>query len=290
MERLSFKQFISNNLKEAKGWFGNFSTDDAKEASLISSGRTPSSSVEGRDRINAIYGNTPEHRKFKYNFADTYGDTIQTLRRSGKIVDRSSQIPGLIQRTRDLAIPFISKILKESRKSRFKNPLYVFDFDDTIAKNSGRVKVTDNNTGEVRHLSTTEFATFVPQPHHSMDFSEFNTVVNPVSIKPVHKILRNMKRTGRSFTILTARPQQAESSIRDYLRSKNLHHDGVRIIGLGSSDPRAKANYLRQVLSSNDHDHLMFMDDAGANVEHVARLSQEFPFINIRARHINYHR
>jgi len=295
MERLSFKQFISNNLFEAKGWFGNFGTVSALTAALIGSGRTPGSTVKEREKTNIIYSEALPHKKMKYNFEDNYADTIQSLRQQ-RVIPPSRDVQGLVDKNRESAsIPFSVKIgnarrrLEEARKSRFRNPLYVFDFDDTIAKsNDSRVKVIDNRTGSWKHISSSGFATYKPEPHERMDFSEFNRVTNPQRIKPIHKILRNMKRAGRNFMVLTARSKEAEPAIIDYLKQQGLHHDGVKVVGLGTSESKAKADYLREILRQNDHDHLMFVDDAGSNVEHVSGLSREFPNINIRARKINY--
>lgn len=129
MERISFKQFLSENLFEAKGWFGNFGTMSALTAALIGSGRTPASTVKEREKINVIYSEAPPHKKMKYNFEDNYADTIQSLRQQG-ITPPPRDVQAIVNKNReDAATPFEIKVykarrrLEEARKSRFRNPL-----------------------------------------------------------------------------------------------------------------------------------------------------------------------
>lgn len=200
-------------------------------------------------------------------------DTIRELMRSGRVRSKTH--------TR---YDVVTEAL-----SRKHAPLYVFDFDNTIANTNSGVLIRHKETGDlIQRLSSAEFARYRPQRNQVADFSEFSKVRGAVAIPQIQKIMGNMARKGRPYTVLTARPQSSSKEILKYLKQQGLHTKGVRIIGLGTSNPRAKADYLRGVLSKGKNTKLEFWDDHHENVKHVSKLVGEFPSINIRARHIAY--
>jgi len=178
--------------------------------------------------------------------------------------------------------------LTEGTRRKY-SPLYVFDFDNTIANTNSGVIIRHKETGDlIKKLSTAEFARYRPQRNQVVDFSEFKKVIGAVAIPQIQRIMGNLARKGKPYTILTARPQSSSKEILKYLKKQGLHTKGVRIIGLGTSNPRAKADYLRGILSKGKNTKLEFWDDHYENVKHVSKLVGEFPGINIRARHIAY--
>jgi hypothetical protein len=208
-----------------------------------------------------------------------FANTIRQLISTGQSPSSRDYRSQVINNNRRLA-------LAEAKNTR--SPLYVFDFDNTIANTNSGVIIKDKRTGSSRRLTSAEYAKYKPRKHEEADFSEFGKVINPRGIVEIQRIMGNMAKKGRPYTILTARPQQSSRSILRYIRSQGLHVPGVRVIGLGTSDPKAKANYLRGILQKGKTTHLEFFDDHGENVHHVSRLTGEFPNINIRARHITY--
>lgn len=297
MERLTFKEFL---LKEAKGYFGQYGETDARNAALIASNRLPDSDASTRERQTHFWAGEgdPQNRtqKDRTNLSTNYTDTIQSLRAQGR-APRTRNYKELVNRNSRIGVAGVRSVPNPSElyeaiklsSGKITSPkLRVFDFDNTIANTSSSVIIKDKKTGKSRKLTSAEFARYKPAKHEETDFSEFSRVINPQAIVQIQGIMGNLARKKRPYTVLTARPQSSSREIIGYLKKQGLHTKGVRVIGLGTSDPQAKARYLGDLLRRGKHSHLEFFDDHKENVHHVAKLRKEFPSINIKARHIAY--
>ena len=58
----------------------------------------------------------------------------------------------------------------------------VFDFDDTLVRTDGVIRVTTKN-GLVKELSPAQYAVYDPKPGDSFDYSDFEKVLNPQPVK-----------------------------------------------------------------------------------------------------------
>lgn len=275
MERLTFKQF----LKEAEGIWGRFGTGSAVEQAYAKKGTFPYKSAIERVKMNKFYEGDP-HEKEVLNIASTLAaKTLESKPRSRDYEDK-------VARNRAAAsVPFIQKITEA--RFPFSKKVRVFDFDNTIANTNSSVVIRHKTTGEVlSKLSSADFARYSPKPHETPDFSEFGKVINPRAIPQIQSIMANLAKKKRPYIVLTARPQSSSRDIIRYLKNQGLHTRGVKVVGLGTSDPTAKARHLQGMLSTGRYTHLEFFDDHHENVKHVARLTKKFPDINIKARHI----
>lgn len=150
--------------------------------------------------------------------------------------------------------------------------LRVFDFDDTIVKTDSYIYVTHKN-GRTSKLTPGEYAVYKPKPGDQFDYSDFEDVVNPKEIKGITKVLRDMARAGgdRGVYILTAR--EHAKPIQQYIRDIGIRN--VTVVGLGSSDPKDKADWIRDKVEGEDYDDVYFIDDSQKNVKAVKRTLQD---------------
>lgn len=146
--------------------------------------------------------------------------------------------------------------------------LRVFDFDDTIVKTDSYIYVT-TKSGKKFKLTPGEYATYKPRSGDKFDYSDFDQVTNPKEIKAITKILRDMVKKGgdRGVFILTAR--ESEKPIQRYLRDIGIRN--VEVVGLGSSDPKDKSDWIVDKVESEDFDDVYFIDDSMDNVKAVKR-------------------
>lgn len=173
---------------------------------------------------------------------------------------------------------------KKGSISEAKKNLHVFDFDDTLAKTKSGVSVRNKKTGESRRLNSGEFASFAPEDEHELDFSEFNQVVDPEPIKGLDRAARNASRKGRDVAILTARPPAAEPAIRKYLKGRGIRGKNLKIMAIGSSDPKAKRDALGAHLAGKNYNKVEYSDDHGPNVDAVGELQMQHPTTAFRLR------
>ena len=149
------------------------------------------------------------------------------------------------------------KYLSEARKVR------VFDFDDTLARTNEKIVVRHKKTGEVKSLSSAEFAKYKPDADEELDFTEFNDIKAAKPLKAADRAARNVSRKKKEVVILTARPAAAEPAIRKYLKGRGIRGKKLTIIAVGSSDPNAKRVALKKHLETGKKPviHVEFMDD-----------------------------
>ena len=179
-----------------------------------------------------------------------------------------------------------------------KTELHVFDFDDTIVNtrdSSLRVKVTHTPEGgesTVTLMTSEEFAN-QPLPTSGkveLDFSDFDTVPSDIELKPHFEMMKQSMANPNAYVmILTARA--ASEPVREFLH--NLPHEifpdelGVPdIVGVGNSDPKAKSDYVKDLVIDRGFSKIFFYDDAIKNVKAIASLEDELDGVEIDVQQV----
>lgn len=154
----------------------------------------------------------------------------------------------------------------------------VFDFDDTLVRTDGVIRVTTRN-GLVKELSPAKYAVYDPKPGDQFDYSDFEKVLNPRPVKLFDYILQQVRRKGSKAEVLTARGNYGP--IKAYLASRGIR--GVFVNALGSADPNDKAKHIEQLIRQG-YTHIEFFDDSPKNIAAVKQLKDKYPDIYLRAR------
>jgi len=174
--------------------------------------------------------------------------------------------------------------------------LRVFDFDDTIAKTNSKVGVTefDINTKEQlgdKYFITpakyakfkTEVAALNPDIHYEFDYSQFKQVVEPQLINHTFSILKRIvnkikeeEKESIPAVILTARGNDANQNIREFLRSLDVH---IPVKTLDGSAPELKSGWIKQTMLDKNIPHIEFFDDSELNVKAVKSLENDSDLI-----------
>jgi hypothetical protein len=162
--------------------------------------------------------------------------------------------------------------------------LRIFDFDDTLVKSNSRVKLIDKN-GKEKWLTPGEYAIYQKQPGDEFDYSEFDKVIEPKEIKALMKVLRTFYNAqgDRRITVLTAR--SAVEPVRDFLKTIGIQN--VEIVGVGSSDPQKKADWIEDKINQGYND-IFFIDDSPKNVAVVQKLKSQYPDVKWEIRLAKY--
>ena len=173
--------------------------------------------------------------------------------------------------------------LSESGEEKVQDirSLRVLDFDHTVAFTGEMVYIMSPEGEIVETLDSEEYS------HHSFsrdeilsgyyyDFREFDSVDASRAKENQHvtNILRNFTNAtpGRIILILTARNQEAEEGIRNYLETIGIDHSNIVVVGVGSSAPQKKVDKVREILDQNrEIKDVSFFDDSGANVDEMMR-------------------
>lgn len=155
--------------------------------------------------------------------------------------------------------------------------LRVFDFDDTLFHTSGKVILTKAD-GQVVRMSAAQYAVYPPEPGDSFDYSEFVSVVDPVVIRSVAKRFYKIVTAGsedRLTVILTARGSSSIPHISDIL--KKYFRVQIPVITVGTSDPMAKANWIKDKVENEGYNDVFFIDDSPKNIKAVYTTIKDLP-------------
>ena len=155
----------------------------------------------------------------------------------------------------------------------------VFDFDETVGlsenviyayKNGSRIEITSDEfpvVGKKMKENGWEF-----------DFTDFNKVTNGSPGPLINKLRNQINKYGNDQVyILTARPNESEKAIYNFLLSQNIELKLENIVGLGDSTGEAKAKWIQNNLIESGVNDIYFVDDALSNVEAVKEMFEEYP-------------
>lgn len=145
----------------------------------------------------------------------------------------------------------------------------VFDFDDTLVKTKSHIYLT-TAAGENIALTPGEYAVYDRKPGDIFDYSDFEQVKNPSPISHMLLKLRYAMRTlgNHNVFILTARG--AAEPIRTFLEEIGI--SDIDVIALGTSDPQAKAEVIKDEILSRGIKLVKFYDDSIKNIAAVKSL------------------
>ena len=154
-----------------------------------------------------------------------------------------------------------------------RKSLYVFDFDDTLARSEAYIYVTKADGTELK-LDPAEYAVYEEEPGVEFDFREFSNMLrNPQAIrKNLMALKRAMSNPQNKVTVLTARA--VAYPLRHFFKTQ--HGIDPYVVGVASSDPMRKADWIERHIQKG-YDYVYFTDDSPKNIKAVAQLQQRYP-------------
>ncbi len=166
------------------------------------------------------------------------------------------------------------KAMKNARSPKYSEKIKkarVFDFDDTLAKSNSKVLV-ETLDGDTFKINATEFAkraAELEQQGAKFDFTEFEKVIDGKK-GPLFEVAKKIQdaRGSEDIFVLTARPQNADKAIKNFLSSLGLNIPLSNITGLSDGKPQAKADWMLGKFAEGYND-FYFTDDAMKNVKAV---------------------
>jgi hypothetical protein len=162
--------------------------------------------------------------------------------------------------------------------------LAVFDFDDTLVKSNSKVII--HRGSKTLHLTPAEYAVYEKKEGDDIDFSEFDKIIEPEIIKENFQLFKEYIQNPKHDTvILTARGEESQDDLKEYLESVGVDTGKVEVVTVGSSDPMKKAMWIFNKAKNSDYDTVEFFDDSLKNVKAVKSVDTKLDTV-VNSHHV----
>jgi hypothetical protein len=155
--------------------------------------------------------------------------------------------------------------------------IHIYDFDDTLVDTNTSINVIDSE-GNLKKLSSGEFATYTLKPGEKYDFTEFDKIIK--DSKPILRNLLQIKKSASNpnikTTILTAR--RVAYPIMRHLKEK--YKLDVYVVGVGGANPELKADWIENQVKKG-YKNIKFMDDSEKNLLAVKNRLSKYEGLNL---------
>ena len=144
---------------------------------------------------------------------------------------------------------------------------FVFDFDDTLATTTARIRVM-NNHGLVTNVQPRDFANFKLKQDEWFDFTEFrdNKLIQEANPTWLMDLAQEVDEEGHDVYILTAREDNSADAIAGFLSAFGVHPKTISCVGgTRESIPKRKHDFLFMLIQQ--YDKIYFYDDSADNIE-----------------------
>jgi len=154
--------------------------------------------------------------------------------------------------------------------------LWVFDFDDTLAKTGSRVFIVGADGSKIP-LEPHEYVARLhgSEERPTFDYSEFLRLIDPRPVQHNVDLLHQARRACGPERVYVLSARSIPDPIEEFLCLVGAAD--VEAVAAADARPAAKEAWIRQRLDRGDVDELEFFDDFPGNVEAVRALAQEYP-------------
>lgn len=144
---------------------------------------------------------------------------------------------------------------------------FVFDFDDTLATTTARIRVMDQ-VGLVTHVQPRDFSNFKLGSSEYFDFSEFrdSDMIKDANPTFLLNLAKEVDNEGHDVYILTAREDDSADSIREFLASYNVNPRMIHCVG-GSQKTIPEKKRQMLMMFVEQYDKVYYYDDCSKNID-----------------------
>ena len=144
---------------------------------------------------------------------------------------------------------------------------FVFDFDDTLATTTARIKVMDG-AGLVTHVQPRDFSNFKLNVGEYFDFTEFrdDRFIKDADPTFLMHLAQEVSEEDQDVYILTAREDDSADAIQSFLASYNVNAKTIHCVGGTQKNiPQKKREMLLTIMAK--YDKIYYYDDNSDNIE-----------------------
>lgn len=149
---------------------------------------------------------------------------------------------------------------------------FVFDFDDTLAKTTARIKIMmtgscPENDELVGYLEPKQFSSYQLQTAEYFDFSEFrdSSLIQDANPTFLLNLAKEVDNEGHDVYILTAREDDSADAIQEFLATYGVAPKMIHCVGGSQKNiPEKKKEMLLTIIQK--YDKIYYYDDCPNNI------------------------
>ena len=154
----------------------------------------------------------------------------------------------------------LKQIILETLNESKINPLFIFDFDDTLAKTTSKMKISRD--GDTIEFTSREFADYRPQPNDIPDYSDFDKAEGETIDETLKSMINSIRMYGdENVFIVTARG--LAEPVKQFLYEKGVTPPEV----IATSGSTGKKTWLENMLNKNNYSEVVVYEDSAKNLE-----------------------
>jgi hypothetical protein len=162
----------------------------------------------------------------------------------------------------------LKQIILETLNESKTNPLFIFDFDDTLAKTTSKMKISRD--GDTIEFTSREFADYRPQPNDIPDYSDFDKAEGETIDETLRSMINSIRMYGdENVFIVTARG--LAEPVRQFLYEKGVTPPEV----IATAGSTGKKTWLKNMLNKNNYSEVVVYEDSAKNLEMLRDVVQQ---------------
>ena len=166
-----------------------------------------------------------------------------------------------------------------------QKPLYIFDFDDTLALSDAMVIVTHED-GSTKELTSGQYATYTPLAGDTFNYEQFHGY--PPNARLITNTFTKLEEALANWpvedvVVLTAR-EYCEPIIK-FLQDHGVSKIPVMECTAGA-DPNLKGNYVAGRLANGSYTDVYVFEDSHDNLTAIERAINKFPDVVYHPTHV----
>jgi hypothetical protein len=161
----------------------------------------------------------------------------------------------------------------------YKNPLFIFDFDNTIIKPEAKILIKKKN-GEIIGLESHDYEKYSVDKDDIIDFTEFETNQSYKVIKKTFSRLKLLYEFYEPTRIIILSARFSPSEIIRFALIHDVPNIKIHTLGIpaGKNNGIYKASEIDEMVSDKNIDYVEYYDDRDDCIEEVK---------NLRTKHVN---
>ena len=160
-----------------------------------------------------------------------------------------------------------------------RNPLFIFDFDDTLANTTSRMRIQRGD--DTLEFTSREFADYRPEVGDIPDYSDFSKAEGETIDETIKSMINSMRMYGQDNVFIVTARAVAEP-VRQFLHKKGVTPPEV----IATAGSTGKSIWLKNKLETGNYDEVVVYEDSAENLKMLEDVVRQYE--QASGNHVSY--